>query len=78
MRRHGFGSRRGQTITEYIIVVVVVALAALAILAVFSDTIRSKIGGSVEMLGGDSGEKDDALSRGSEEVIKDLDEDGLN
>jgi Flp pilus assembly pilin Flp len=47
-------SKRGQAMAEYIIIVVVVALAALAIFGVFSDTLRSKLGGATEMLGGDT------------------------
>ncbi len=68
--------KRGQAMTEYIIIVVLVALAAIAILAVFSDTIRSKIGGAVEELGGDSGKKTEALQTESKQFLKDLDSDG--
>jgi Flp pilus assembly pilin Flp len=68
--------KSGQALVEYIIIVVVVALAALAILAVFSDTIRAKLGGAVEELGGDQGAKDDALDKESIEYLRDLDEDG--
>jgi hypothetical protein len=71
-------SKSGQALTEYIIIVVVVALAALAILAVFSDTLRAKLGGAVEELGGDSAAKDDALDKGADEYLRDLDEDGAN
>jgi hypothetical protein len=77
MNMKPFRSRRGQAMTEYIIIVVVVALAALFIFAVFSDTIREKLGGGVELLGGDSGEKDDALDQSSLETLQELDEDGL-
>ena len=65
--------KSGQTMVEYIIIVVVVALAALAIFGVFSDTIRSKLGGAVEELGGDSDKVEEALEKSSTEVIKDLD-----
>ena len=77
MSTQPFRSRRGQAMTEYIIIVVVVALAALFIFAVFSDTIRAKLGGGVELLGGDSGAKDDALDQGSLDTLRELDEDGL-
>ena len=77
MITHPFRSHRGQAMTEYIIIVVVVALAALFIFAVFSDTIRAKLGGGVELLGGDSGAKDDALDQGSLDTLQELDEDGL-
>ena len=69
-------SRSGAAMVEYIIIVVIVAIAAIAIFGVFSDTIRAKLGGAVEELGGDSGAKDDALSTSSEDWLKDLDEDG--
>jgi len=69
-------SKSGQTMVEYIIIVVIVAIAAIAIFGVFSDTIRAKLGGAVEELGGDSGAKDDALSTSAHDWLKQLDEDG--
>ncbi|MBU0679437.1 MAG: hypothetical protein KJ626_15155 [Verrucomicrobia bacterium] len=68
--------KSGQAMTEYIIIVVVVALAAIAIFAIFSDTIREKLGGAVEELGGDTSAKDAALETGSQDYLKDLDADG--
>jgi Flp pilus assembly pilin Flp len=62
--------RSGQAMTEYIIIVVVVALAALAIFGIFSDTLRGKLGGAVEELGGDPGS---ALDQESVEYLKQLD-----
>ncbi|MBN1669994.1 MAG: hypothetical protein JXR37_03110 [Kiritimatiellae bacterium] len=70
-------SKSGQTLVEYIIIVVIVALAAIAILAVFSDTLRAKLGGAVEELGGDSSAKDQALQKDSHQALKDLDKDGF-
>jgi len=69
-------SKSGQAMTEYIIIVVVVALAAIAIFAVFSDTIREKLGGAVTELGGDESARDQALDKGSHQYLKDLDRDG--
>jgi Flp pilus assembly pilin Flp len=60
-------SKRGQTMTEYIIIVVVVALAALAIVAAFSDTIQAKFRGATEELGGTAGQTVD-----SQQYLKDL------
>jgi Flp pilus assembly pilin Flp len=71
-------SKSGQTMVEYIIIVVIVAIAAIAIFGVFSDTIREKLGGAVEELGGDAGAKDSALDTTSEDWLKDLDRDGGN
>ncbi|MBL7077043.1 MAG: hypothetical protein ISS31_06200 [Kiritimatiellae bacterium] len=68
--------RTGAAMVEYIIIVVIVAIAAIAIFGVFGDTIRAKLGGAVEELGGDSSAKDDALSTTSEDWLKNLDEDG--
>ncbi len=68
--------RRGQALTEYIIIVVIVALAAIAIVSIFSDTIREKFAGAVEELGGDSAAKDAAMDISSHQYLKDLDRDG--
>ena len=70
--------KRGQAMTEYIIIVVIVALAAIAIFAIFSDTIREKLGGAVEELGGDSAAKDAALQQTSQEYLRNLDADGAS
>lgn len=69
-------NKRGQALTEYIIIVVIVALAAIAIVAIFSDTIREKFGGAVEELGGDTSAKDAALQVDSHQYLKDLDRNG--
>ena len=68
--------RSGQTMVEYIIIVVIIAIAAIAIFGVFSDTIREKLGGAVVELGGDNGAKDDAISTSAHDWLKQLDEDG--
>jgi Flp pilus assembly pilin Flp len=70
-------SKSGQTMVEYIIIVVIIAVAAIAIFGVFGDTIREKMGGAIEEIGGDSGEKQAALDTKSEDFLKDLDEDGM-
>ena len=64
--------KEGQAMVEYIIIVVVVAIAALLIFGVFSDTLRNKLGGAVNELGGDSGAVDDATSTESVEVLREL------
>ena len=45
-------SRRGQAMTEYIIIVAIIALAALAVFGLFGDRIRAMVGGAVTDLGG--------------------------
>lgn len=64
--------KSGQGMVEYIIIVAVVALAAIAIFGLFGDTIRAKMGGAVTELGGDSTEKDAALSTKSDDYLKAL------
>jgi Flp pilus assembly pilin Flp len=68
--------RSGAAMVEYIIIVVIVAIAGIAIFGVFGDTIRAKLGGAVEELGGDTSAKDAALDKTSEQWLKDLDKDG--
>ena len=46
-------SKRGQAMTEYIIIVAIIALAALAVFGLFGDRIRAMVGGATEELGGD-------------------------
>lgn len=72
------GRKNGQTMVEYILIVVIIAIAAIAIIGVFGDTIRAKFGGAVEELGGDSSAKDEALDTSSEDWLKNMNEDGAN
>ena len=65
-------SKSGQTMVEYIIIIVIIAIAAIAIFGVFGDTIRAKLGGAVDELGGDSSAKDQALGTTSHDWLKDL------
>ncbi len=67
-------SRRGQAMTEYIIIVAIIALAALAVFGLFGDRIRAMVGGATEELGGDAasvqaavGDEGDSLQK-----LKDL------
>ena len=61
--------KSGQTMVEYIIIVVIIAVAAIAIFGIFGDTIRAKMGGAIEELGGDTGT---AMDTDSAEFLKDL------
>lgn len=45
-------SKRGQTLTEYIIILVVVAIAAIGVVTVFGDRIKALFNASTEELGG--------------------------
>ena len=62
-------NRRGQGMVEYIIIVAIVALAAIAIFGIFGDTIRAKVKGGVEALGGDASA---APTTKSEDYLKSL------
>jgi Flp pilus assembly pilin Flp len=68
--------KSGQTMVEYIIIVVIIAIAAIAIFGVFGDTIRNKLSGAVNELGGDSGAASAAVSTESKDVLKQLDAGG--
>ncbi len=72
-KQRQWGSKRGQGMVEYIIIVVVIALAAIAIIGVFGDTIRAKFGGAVTELGGDESAAGAALQTSSEDFLRDLD-----
>jgi Flp pilus assembly pilin Flp len=69
-------NKSGQTMVEYIIIVVIIAIAAIAIFGVFGDTIRNKLSGAVNELGGDSGAASAAIATESKEVLKSLDATG--
>lgn len=71
-----FKSRRGQAMTEYIIIVAIIALAALAVFGLFGDRIRAMLGGAVVELGGDEADVSAATEVGSQDYLKSLDETG--
>ena len=70
----------GQTIVEYILIVVLVALAALTVLGLFSDTLRKKISGVISTLtsGEEASEAQSNVQTKSEDILKDFDETGLD
>ena len=68
---------KGQSLVEYVIIVVVVAIAAIAIVGVFSDRVRSLFGGAASELGANSGDVSSALDTNSADLIKDMDDEGL-
>jgi Flp pilus assembly pilin Flp len=47
------GKKRGQTMTEYIIIVALIAIASIAIVTIFSNQIRELFSGSAKQLSGD-------------------------
>lgn len=46
--------KRGQTMTEYIIIVALIAIASIAIVTIFSNQIRQLFAGSAKQLQGDT------------------------
>ena len=68
---------KGQAIIEYVLIIAIVVVASVAILGVFSDTVRSKIAGITKVFDPDA-ETDDALDKSSQELLEDLDEEGLD
>jgi Flp pilus assembly pilin Flp len=67
--------KSGQTMVEYIIIVVIIAIAAIAVFGIFSDTIRQKLGGATEELGGDASS---ATQEASADYLKNLGDTGNN
>lgn len=67
-------SRRGQAMTEYIIIVAIIALAALAVFGLFGDRIRAMVGGATEELGGDASSVGTAVGQEGDSLqkLKDL------
>lgn len=63
-------SRSGQTMVEYMIIVLIIAVAAIAIFGVFGDTIREKLSGAVNELGGDKAAASQAIGTKSKEWLQ--------
>ena len=70
--------RSGQTIVEYILIVVLVAIASLVVLGLFSDTLRKKISGAISSItgGSEASEAQSDVTTKSEDILKNLDEKG--
>ena len=78
MQNSKLARKRGQTMVEYIIIVVIIAISAIAIFGVFGDTIRQKLSGAVNELGGDESAASEAVSTQSEDWLKELEPEGTN
>lgn len=69
--------RQGQTMVEYIIIVVVIAISALVLFGIFGDTIRKKLSGAVSSLDDDMGSQAQSAAQSSSvEELRRLDYDG--
>jgi pilus assembly protein Flp/PilA len=63
--------RRGQGMTEYIIIVALIAIAAIGIITIFGENIRALFATSANALGGDINAKSEA-SDGNVKIKKSL------
>lgn len=71
--------KSGQTMVEYIIIVVVIAIAGLVLFGLLGDTIRKKVSGAVSSLDEDKGSEAQAAAQGSSaDWLKSLDETGAS
>ncbi len=72
-------ARSGQTMVEYIIIVVVIAIAALAVFGLLGDTVKEKTSGAVSSLTSSdkASEAQSEAQTKSSEQFKDLSEEGL-
>ena len=77
MKQRKLNRKSGQTLVEYIILVVIIAIAIIAIAGAFSDRIRAMFGGATVELGGDQGTVDTALQTGSQDLLKKVTKDGV-
>lgn len=71
-------SKSGQTMVEYIIIVLIIAVAALAIVGVFSDRVRELFGFATEELGGDDSAISDALDANAVDWVKEAEAENSN
>ena len=71
--------RSGQTIVEYILIVVLVAIASLVVLGLFSDTLRKKISGAISSMtsGTEAQDAQSNVDTKSEDILKDLEKEGV-
>ena len=64
------GKRRGQTMTEYIIIVALIAIASIAIVTIFSNQIRQLFSGSAQQLAGDTAASPEDVTDDAEDAAK--------
>jgi Flp pilus assembly pilin Flp len=76
--KKNFKNKQGQTMTEYIIIVLVIAIAALTLFGIFGDTIRKKLTGAVSVLDEDKGSEAQSEYQDNEaaSILKNIDEEG--
>lgn len=70
--------RRGQGMTEYIIIVALIAIAAIGVITLFGNNLRKLFGQSADALAGNADVKNDADARKAALEKKKLDNFGEN
>ncbi len=71
--RRSLRRRRGQGMTEYIIIVALIAIAAIGVVTIFGDNIRDLFAGATNALAGETAVKiDSENARGSHTKTKTL------
>ena len=71
-------ARRGQGMTEYIIIVALIAIAAIGIITLFGDNIRQLFASSAEALAGNDNVKNNGKTATQSTVKKNLSNFGTN
>jgi Flp pilus assembly pilin Flp len=69
--------KSGQTMVEYIIIVVVIAIAGLVLFGLFGDTLRKKMSGAISSLDDDNASTAQSEASGSSaDWLRSMDSDG--
>jgi Flp pilus assembly pilin Flp len=71
-------NRRGQGMTEYIIIVALIAIAAIGVITLFGDNIRQLFASSAEALAGNDNVKNNGKTATQSTVKKNLSNFGTN
>ncbi|MBU1221709.1 hypothetical protein KKF34_13310 [Myxococcota bacterium] len=61
-------NKKGQGMTEYIIIVALIAIAAIGVITLFGDDIRKLFGASANALAGETNVSPNAMKAGAKEV----------
>ncbi|MBU1218571.1 hypothetical protein KKF34_08805 [Myxococcota bacterium] len=61
-------NKKGQGMTEYIIIVALIAIAAIGVITLFGDDIRKLFGASANALAGETNVQTNAMKAGNKEI----------
>lgn len=78
MNRRKMRNRRGQTMIEYIIIVVLIAVGGLVLFGILGNTLKKKTSGAISSMdsGQEASDAQAAAAVDSTETLRDLDETG--